>query len=263
MAMHFQIAVQLASIPQPLGQAIGIARRLGVSAVELEVRPPLTPRELGQTGRRHLRKLISEAELRISCLSFATRRGYQTTEGLDRRVAATKEALELAYALGTNLVVNRIGRIPVESDPSRAMLTEALLDIGRHGQRCGAMLAARTGSEPGEELNAFLQTLPDGTVGVDFDPASLVVQGHSVADALQALARRVVHVHARDAVYDLGQGHGVEVPLGRGIVDFDHLVGTLAGCEFRGYFTIERRSGANVVQELDDAVAFLRSLQQD
>jgi sugar phosphate isomerase/epimerase len=262
--MNFKIAIQLASIPRPFDQALHIARRLGVGAVELEVRSPFTPRELSGTGRRQLRKILSDVDLKISCLSLATRQGYHVAENLERRVAATKDSLELAHALGTNLVVNRIGCIPEDqADPARSRMVDALIDIGKHGQRCGAFLAAQTGSEPGPVLADLIQGLPEGTLLADLDPASLISRGYSVEEAVTSLGRHVAHVRARDAVYDRRDGRGQEVPLGRGVADFPRIAATLDVQAYRGYFTIERRSHKDILIELDDAVAFLRTLQHE
>jgi sugar phosphate isomerase/epimerase len=232
--------------------------------VELAAKSPFSPRELTQTGRRQLRKMLTDAGLRVSCLSFPTRQGYDVTENLDRRIAATRDALDLAHALGTNVVVNRIGYVSADpADPGRGLMAEALLEIARHGERCGAMLAARTGSEPGSVLADFLRAMPASALGVDFDPAGLVANRFSISDAITALAPYVVHVHARDAVYDPSEGRGVEVTVGRGSADVPLLAATLDAHGYHGYFTIQRHPTGNVIAELDDAVTYLRSFQQE
>ncbi len=73
------------------------------------------------------------------------------------------------------------------------------------------------------------------------------------------LGPHILHVHATDAVRDLGRGRNVEVPLGRGSVDWPALLGTLEQRGYRGYFTIQRDS-ANPEMEIGQAVQYLRSL---
>jgi sugar phosphate isomerase/epimerase len=139
-------------------------------------------------------------------------------------------------------------------------LIATLSELGAYGQKVGAVLAARTGAEPGGLLAKLIDALPPGAIGVDFDPAELIVRGHSVREALTALAGNVVHVHAKDAVRDLASNRGLETPLGRGSVDFAELLGALDEQQFRGYFTIERIGAADPVGELRQAVQYLKAL---
>jgi sugar phosphate isomerase/epimerase len=69
-----------------------------------------------------------------------------------------------------------------------------------------------------------------------------------------------LHVHAKDGVRDLAQGRGVEVPLGRGSVDFPSLLGALEEKGYRGYFTIERENAEDPQAEVGQAVQYLRNL---
>jgi sugar phosphate isomerase/epimerase len=87
-----------------------------------------------------------------------------------------------------------------------------------------------------------------------------VANGFSARSALESLASHVLHVHAKDAVRDLAQGRGMEVPLGRGSVDFPELIGTLEEREYRGYYVIERDRSDDPVYEIGQAVKYLKSL---
>ena len=262
--MQFSIAIQLASIPQPFERALTTAARLGVAGIELEVRSPITPWELSSTGRRQIRRMLGDAELKVSALSFVTRLGYDNPDQLDRRVSATKEALKLAYDLGTNVVTNRIGRLSADKDdPCRAALKDVLQDIGRHGHRCGALLIARTGSESGDVLADFLDELPTGTLGVDFDPAGLLIEGFSIPHALQRLTPHVMHVRARDAVRHPGEGRGQEVVLGRGMVDFPLVAAHLLSHGYHRFITIQRSGSPDAITELADAVTYLQTMRDE
>jgi sugar phosphate isomerase/epimerase len=137
---------------------------------------------------------------------------------------------------------------------------EALTDIGRYGQRVGATLAAETGTESGEELAGLITALPPASLGVDLNPANLIVNGHSPREAAKALGEHVLHVHATDGTRDLAHGRGIEVQLGRGLAEFPELLGILEEHQYRGFITIERRQGENAVNEIADAVKYLKSL---
>lgn len=256
-----KIGISLPCLRRPLRKAIVLAGQLGASAVEIDARGEMRPSEMTGTAVRQLRKMLEDYGLQVCSVRFLTRRGYDEHDALDRRVAATKEALRMAYQLRAPVVVNRIGRVPDDSpaDASEQML-EALHDIAQHGTRVGATLVARTGSEEGSSLARFLSQLPEGGIGVDFDPAALIINSYSPLDALQALAPFIRQVRARDGVRDLAQGRGVETPLGRGTADFPALLASLEDHAYRGYFTIDREFSEDPVSDVRNAVEFLRNV---
>jgi sugar phosphate isomerase/epimerase len=261
-----KIGIQLASLRLPFKQALHIAGELGAESVEMDARGEMKPGQLSQTGLRQLRKMLEDRNLRVGAVTFRTRRGYAVPDGLDERIAATKEAMKFAYSLGAAVVVNHVGRVPAkplegqEAGQEWDTLVQVLTDLGHFGQHVGAWLAAETGTEEGADLARLIQALPPGTIGVTFDPANLIVNGFSARTALESLAPYVLHVHAKDGVRDLAQGRGLEVPLGRGSVDFPELIGTLEEQDFRGYYMIEREQCQNPVFEIGLAVKYLRSL---
>jgi sugar phosphate isomerase/epimerase len=102
--------------------------------------------------------------------------------------------------------------------------------------------------------------LPAAHLGVNFDPANLIINSFSASEAIRALAPHVMHVHAKDGVRDLAQGRGVEVALGRGSVDFAEMLSVLEEQQYRGYFTIERETAQDPVFEIGEAVKYLRAI---
>jgi sugar phosphate isomerase/epimerase len=256
-----RIGIHLASLHQPFTESLQTAARLGADAVEIDARGELRQETLSHTGLRHLRKMLDDLRLKVCAVGFQTRRGYNVVDDLEQRIEATKRAMDLAYALGSVVVVNQIGRVPEDAAGGEwDLLVQSLSDIGRHGQKCGALLAARTGTECGAALARLIDALPAGSLAVDFDPGQLIVNGFSAEEALACLGQHIQHVHARDAVRDLARGRGLEVELGRGSVDWPTLLGTLDELKYRGYLTIERREARDPVSEIGNAVQFLRGL---
>lgn len=260
--LQIRIGIQLASLKLPLVRALQTARQLGAEAVELDARrPELHPQELSGTGRRQIRKMLEDLQLKVAAVGFRTRRGYHVREGLDRRVEATRAVLQLAYDLGAPVVVNQVGQIPAEpTGAAWELLLEVLSDLGRFGQRCGAFLAAETGSESGADLARLIHALPAGSLRVNFNPGNLIVNGFSASDAVRALAPHVAHVHATDGVRDLGRGRGLDVPLGRGSADYPDLLAVLEEQQYQGYLTVERETATHPVLEISQAVEYLRRL---
>ena len=256
-----KVAIQLASLRLPFKKAMHAAARMRPDAVEIDARHQVKPSEMGRTSIRHLRKSLEDLNLRVCAVEFRTRHGYNVMENLDARVEATKRAMSLAYDLGASVVVNQIGNVPSDAESTDwQLMVEVLTDLGKHGERTGAILAAETGTESGEELASLLSALPAGCLGITLDPGNLIVNGFSPSEAISALGQDIVYVHAKDGVRDLAQRRGLEVPLGRGTADWPAIIGALENYEFRGYFTIEREKSDDPVGEIGNAVKFLRSM---
>ena len=141
-----KLGIELAGLRMPFKQALHTAAALRVDAVEIDARNEISPRELSRTGVRQLRKMLDDLNLRVASVSFRTRRGYDTEEDLEARVAATKAAMDMAYNIGAGVVINRVGRIPADPE-ARAwkLLVEVLADLGRYGQRTARSWQPRRG----------------------------------------------------------------------------------------------------------------------
>lgn len=236
------------------------AARLGLEGVEIDARSELSPAELSQTGRRQFQKLLDDLGLAVAAVAFPTRRGYDDPDDLERRVIATQGAMKFAHSLGASVVVNRIGHVPSdEKDVRFARLVEVLSGLGAYGERVGARLAAQTGSESGTDLARLIAALPEQTVGADFHPSGLIHHGHSPSEAMAALGREIIHMHACDAVRDFARRQVVNVEIGRGTADLPALLGQLEEFNYRGWVTIECTT-SDPIAEAENAVAFLRSL---
>ena len=254
-------SIFLDTLRQPFKTAIVTAAKLGADAVEINGRTEIKPGELSRTGVRHIRKLLSDQQLSVSAIHFQTNYGYGDLQLLDRRIEGTKAALGMAYELGCSVVVNRIGKIAVDpAAPSRITMVQALSDIGNFSQKAGAWLAARTGADDGETFKELIDALPMNSLGVDFDPAELVINGHSPTEAMQALAKYVMSCRARDAVTDVSLGRGVEVPLGKGAVDWPALLGALEQKSYGGYFTVHQENSADPMVACEESFGFLQEM---
>ena len=258
--LKLKIGLQLESLKLPFRQALQVAAELGVQAVEINARTELRPENLSRTGVRHVRKLLADLKLAVCSVHFPTRRGYGEAEDLEKRVDATKAAMSMAYELGCNVVVNRIGSIPDNKEADHwSMLLQALSDLGRHAQLSGAWLAARTGADSGQRLADLIAALPSGALHVDFDPGSLIMNGHSAGGAMQKLADHVVSFRAFDGVRD-GSGSAMHVQLGRGSADFPLLFSLLEEKRFGGYVIIERRADQDAIASCQQTIEYLQSL---
>jgi len=235
--------------------------RLGAAGVEFDARNELRPGEISDTGLRELRKLLDDRNLRVSAISYPTRRGYDVADDLDRRVLGTQAAMRLAANFRCEVAVIRVGRVASESDNVAFQRTiEALTALGVFGQRIGVRLAIQTNDTSPPELLRLIHALPQDSTGIDLHPTSLITAGHSPHEAVEILGPHILHVHACDAVRDISAQSAVEVELGRGAADFPELLGQLTEYDYRGWVTIERRVSTNPIPEIENAVQFLRSI---
>jgi sugar phosphate isomerase/epimerase len=258
---EIKIGIQLASLRQPFRKAVATAAQLGASAVEIDAREQLNVREMTDTALRQVRKLLDDNGLKVCALSFRTRSGYNVVDRLPERIEATKRTMDLAYRLGASHVVNQIGLIPETCEgPEWDMLIDVLSQLGKYSQRAGAFLAAETGSESSEVLAKLLAALPEGSIGVTLNPGNLIVNSFSASEALTHLGQNIMYVRAKDGVRDLAQGRGLEVPLGRGSVDFPEIIGRLEEFGYRGFFTVLRENSTDPVNEIAMSVEYLKNI---
>jgi len=259
--LHRPIAIRLETLGLPFREALKVAGKLGADGVEFDAIGDLSPRELSQTGRREIRHLLRQSELRLFALGFPTRHGYDHPDRLEARIEGTSAALQLAYDLGCGIVVNHIGKIPEEeSSPQRAAFVEVMRRIAADGERNGALLAVQTMNDLPHDLAAFLASLQVHGIGVNFAPANLVIHGVNLVEAAHQLGKYIVGVHARDVVRSGLATTGVRpIDLGEGEVGWRELLPALSGIEYGGHFTIFREAKRNDFADLEKAAEVIQS----
>ncbi len=159
-----------------------------------------------------------------------------------------------ASALGLSLVTFHAGFLPHDpADPERTELIGRLQRVADIFADQGVRLGLETGQETAATLLAVLQAVDRPNVGVNFDPANMLLydMGDPV-EALTTLAPHVLQIHVKDAVRTRTPGTwGDEVPAGTGEVDWAAFFGVAADAGLDVDFMIEREAGE---QRLDDIV---------
>lgn len=252
-----KIGVPTRALRLPLRRAIEVAAQTAADGVEIDLRTEFPLADLSQTAIREIRKLSDDLRLKIGVVHYPTRRGLDDPDQLERRLEAIRRAMEGAYHLGARVVTQRLGSLPLEDEPRRDTLRESLMWLSAAGVRSGAQLALEWGGDP-QQLASLIAEVGEG-LGVSLNPALLAAQGHLVDDALEILAPHLLHVRAIDAVRDLRQGGTLDVELGRGSIDFPQLMAQLEGIDYRGWITAGRSDAPHPLEELSNAVAYLRN----
>ena len=107
------------------------------------------------------------------------------------------------------------------------------------------LLLLETGQETAEDLKHFLEELDHSAVGVNFDPANMILydKGNPI-DAVRVLAPWIKHIHIKDATRTTQPGTwGAEVPWGNGQVGTEAFLNVLKEIGFNGVMAIEREAG--------------------
>ena len=226
---------------RPVRDQIHEAARMGARGVVLEAIGDLSPPRLSETGRRELRHLLRTMELSLVALGLPTRRSFDTTDQLDDRIRRADLALALAYELGTNLVLARVGQVPPEDDRERReAFTNAISSLGQRADHRGVRLALETGSEPGQRLKTFLDSLDMVSLAASVDPASLLRGGIDPVAASRELSTWVAHAYAGDATGSAGGAapnpRGLGFPAGA--LDWEEYLGALEEIGYRGFLTV-------------------------
>jgi sugar phosphate isomerase/epimerase len=256
---RLKIGVYLDPLGLPLRRALQEAERLGVTGVQVDAAAALAPHVVSQTGRREFRHLLRAHNLELTALGCPLRHGLDIAENQEQRIDYVRKVLSLSFDLGPRVAVVEPGRIAEDdTDPRFHLLSEALRALGNYGDRTGTTLALETGLEPGDALRRFLNGFDTAGLGVNLDPANLLLHGFDPYSSARSLAGKIVHAHAKDARLAGSSRVAQDVPLGHGDIDWLQFFGVLEEIEYRGWLTIERASGANRLADVAAGVAFLR-----
>jgi L-ribulose-5-phosphate 3-epimerase len=167
-----------------------------------------------------------------------------------------QEVAALAKKMGLKLVTFHAGFMPHdESDPLFGRLMERIRKIADLFAEHGLDLGFETGQEEGKTLKIFLEKLGRKNVGVNFDPANMILYGMgNPNEALRALAPWLKQCHIKDATKTKTPGTwGEEVPSGTGQVNWSEFFATLRELKFEGWCCIEREAGAQRVADIKAA----------
>lgn len=216
----------------------------------------MAPTNLTATGRREITYLLRSHDLAVSAIHCPLRRGIDVAADLEPRLEYIRTAMTLAFDLGPRLIIIPIGKIAEKEDaPERNILKEALLDLGKFGDRTGVIVALNLGGEDPAIAVELLSKLDTGSLAVIFNPATLAVVGRNPHDAVRTLHRHLKMVHAQDA-RRISPNRMSAVPLGHGDIDWMQLAADFTEIDYRGWWTILADDRA----EATASVAFLQRL---
>jgi len=169
----------------------------------------------------------------------------------------------LAHQLGLKLVTFHAGFLPQdESCPEFEKLQHRIRLVADVFAAQGIDLAFETGQETAQSLRVFLEKLGRVNVGVNFDPANIILYDNgNPIEALRALSSWLKQCHVKDACRTRQPGTwGAEVPVGTGQVDWPAFFELLKEAQFNGHCCIEREAGQQRAADIRVARQFVEKL---
>ena len=279
-----KIGVMLEAFKTNPLEALTLAQDTGADAVQFYGGTgPLDYDRLIRSDRREFEKALQKSGLAISavCADLGGH-GFAIPRENPERIAKTGRIIEWAAELGCRAVTTHLGVIPADpADPVRRVLADACRRMNELCGSFGVYLAIETGPETVFVLNSFLTGLDCPYIGVNFDPANLVmVTGDDPIEGVRILKDRIVHTHVKDGkmlkqtdpavIYRYFAEGGIddmrlsdyflETPLGQGGVNLPRWLQALRDISYSGYLTIERETLNNCFEEILGCVLLVREL---
>jgi len=169
----------------------------------------------------------------------------------------------IARSLGIRLVTFHAGFLPHDQkSPQFKKLLDRLRQVADLFAGFGLELGLETGQETADALSEFLETVDRPNVGVNFDPANMILyeKGDPI-QALRALGPLLKQCHIKDAKRTTTPGTwGEEVPAGTGEVDWAAFFRALREVGFSGDLAIEREAGNQRLKDIQTGKQFVEQI---
>ena len=178
-----------------------------------------------------------------------------------KRIELAKRFSDMVSKIGVKSITSHVGYIP--DDPKSPLYLEFVPVMKKFVEYCkrnGQIFCFETGQELPSTLKRTIIDIGLDNIGINLDPANLILYGMAhPLDAVEILGEYVRGMHAKDALWpNRNEGLGIEVPVGKGEVDFPLLLSKLKEKGFKGPVTIEREiSGEQQKKDILEAKKFL------
>jgi sugar phosphate isomerase/epimerase len=199
------------------------------------------------TDPEEIKQMMAEAGVKISALS-----SHSDLLNPEWGVLYARKGIRYAKALGVNVV-----QITEDMYPPKWMTEQDAYDIMKVNLRAIAETCAENGVYLGVEqhgpytakiqrLRRILELVDSPWIRVNFDTGNTYLAGEDPYAMLEAIASKVVHVHAKDisikqAEEERGKvtGTAVGCACGEGVIDWHRVVRQLKETGFTGVLSVE------------------------
>ena len=278
---QFPIGVIIESFRLDTDSALKKAAEIGADGIQMYATSgEHAPENMNHAARKELLDKVKSNGLRFSAICGDLGMGFGHADKNPALVEKSKRIIDLAKELETDIVTTHIGVVPSDKNHDRYnIMQDACRERAEYADSIGSHFAVETGPETSAVLKEFLDSLGSRGVGVNLDPANLVmVTGDSPVNAVYNLRDYIVHTHAKDGImlkpcipeYVYGVVHPIpeevlnecyfeEVPLGTGSVPFAEYLNALDDIGYKGFLTIEREVGDAPEKDIKTAFDYLKN----
>ncbi len=257
-----RIAVATARFKQPIKSALKRVGPMGATGVQLSQPQEVSRQQLGDTGRRQFLNYLRELDISVASLDVPAQKSLFDLSHLDRRIEELKSAMTLAFQLNATIVTTRVGRIPEKESSDFSTLSAVLNDLARHGNTVGTTLVITPSGDVPEALLRLVNDIDAGPIGINFDPASFAMTSQNAANAFRELHTSTIQVRVRDGIRDI-DGSGLEVPVGRGDVDWPEILSLILDADYRGWYICDRTQGDDIPTDIARSIKFLQTIHNE
>jgi len=187
----------------------------------------------------------------------------------DVREKRTYRVIDFGAAIGAKSISIHIGFVPSEpGDPDYVAVREIARRVCDYAAIHGQTFALETGQESAPELLAFLRDVNRENLGINFDPANMILYGTGdPIEALDVLGKYVLSVHCKDGDWPPAaqpNALGQEKNLGGGAVGIERFLDKLAKIGYSGPLTIEREGvdSAQWLKDVESSIQLIAQLKQ-
>jgi sugar phosphate isomerase/epimerase len=241
-----------------------LSEQTGLNRVHLAIAPAIATKGDSYLAKVEKNNLtISATMINFPQEDYSTLESIKTTGGIvpdecwqanyDTAFKAIKKTAELKVPYLTL----HFGFLDIKS---KKLLDRTTMLADKAGE-FNVTLLMETGQENAEELRKFLESVNHPALGVNFDPANMILydKGNPV-EALSVLAPWIKHVHIKDAIRTKKPGQwGTEVVWGTGQVNAEKFLSSLKQAGYAGSLAVEREMGDNRLGDIKATIDKLKT----
>lgn len=268
--MHREPAVCSWSLqPQSPSELTDRVRECGLSAVQLA----LDPLRVGAWDETETVRLLEESNITIisgmmstAGEDYSTLASIRETGGLrpdrtwQQNLIAAQACADIASRFGLNLVTLHAGFIPHNREvPEYHTMIDRIRSVAEIFAAQDIRLGLETGQETASALQIALGDIAHPGVGVNFDPANMLLYGMGdPVESLAVLAPHIMQIHIKDAIAsEKPDDWGEEVPVGHGEVNWPAFFSTVLAKTPEVNLVIEREAGQHRAQDIRTAASII------
>lgn len=187
--------------------------------------------------------------------------GIMPKENWEDNKKRVLQAIELTKKLGVEYLSFHFGFLDFSNAAYMAEFKDKVKLLADYAGQNGVTILMETGQETAAELRRFLTEINHKALGVNFDPANMILYGKGKPlEAIEVLIPWVRHVHIKDALASPTPGQwGKEVVWGSGQVDSSRFLGKLKELGYNGALAIEREGGQSRLIDIETTIDRLES----